>query len=66
MKEQLRHVNQLKFDMKVYHLDIYKGNEPMEVVGIRKNEVELYGDWSGGMHCAYSAGWMPLKGVLIE
>lgn len=47
MKENLRNRNQLKFDMVVYHENVYKGNAPLTVVGIRKSEVDLYGDYSG-------------------
>ena len=38
----------------------------MEVVGIRKNEVELEGDYSGGTHNVCQKDWQPLEGVLLE
>ncbi len=52
--------------MVVYHTDVYNGNEEMKVVGIRKDQVELYGDWSGGTNKAFGAAWKPLNGVLIS
>ncbi len=64
--ENLRHRDQLKFDMMVYHEKIYNGKEPMKVVGIRKDQVELEGDWSGGTHNVNQKEWMPLDGVLIK
>lgn len=65
MKENLRNRNQLQFDMVVYHERIYNGNEPLTVVGIRKTEVELHGDYSG-MGNSYGSSWLPLDGVLIK
>jgi hypothetical protein len=32
----------------VYVEDFYYGHEPFKVVGIRENQVELQGDFSGG------------------
>lgn len=49
--------------MKVYHDEIYNGKEQMKVVGIRENEVELEGDWSGGTHRVCQKDWMPIKGL---
>lgn len=48
----------------IYHKELYWGRERMEVTGIKKNEVLLKGDWSGGTHCVTQEGWMPMKGVL--
>lgn len=56
---------QLEFDMYVYHKDIYDGKEIMKVVGIRKSEVELEGDYSGGTHNTVGKQWMSIDGVLI-
>ncbi len=56
----------LKLGQKVYHQNIYWGKEQMEVVGIRKNEVELQGDYSGGTHNVCQKDWLPLEGVLLE
>lgn len=66
MKEPLRNRKQLNFDMTVYHTKVYKGNEPLKVVGIRKDSVELEGDYSGGTHGVCQRGWLPLDGVLIK
>jgi len=50
----------------VYHKDIYWGREPMKIVGIRANEVELEGDYSGGTHAVCQASWVPIEGLLFE
>lgn len=49
--------------MKVFHEKIYNGQEMMEVVGIRKTEVELEGDFSGGTNPLAQKSWMPLSGL---
>ncbi len=49
---------------KVYHKDIYRGRELMEIVGIRKDTVELEGDWSGGTHAVTQKDWMPIDGLI--
>jgi len=49
--------------MRVYHKDIYEGKEPMKIVGIRKTEVELEGDYSGGTHNMIQRDWHPIKGL---
>lgn len=62
--EPLQNRNQLNLEMKVYHKEVYDGKELLEVVGIRKNEVELYGDYSG-MGNSYGSQWMSLDGVML-
>lgn len=62
--EELRNRKQLDFDMTVYHTEVYNGKEPLKVVGIRKSEVELYGDYSG-MGNSYGAQWLHLNGVML-
>ena len=47
----------------VYHRDVYEHREPLEVVGIRKDELELEGDYSGGTSEFKQRSWMPMKGV---
>lgn len=49
---------------KVYHKDVYSGKELMEIVGIRKDTVELEGDWSGGTHAVCQKDWMPIEGLI--
>lgn len=66
MKTPIQNRSQLQFDMTVYHTEIYWGREPMKVVGIRKDSVELEGDYSGGTHNVCQRSWMPLDGVLIS
>lgn len=41
----------------VTHPLIYNNNEEMKVVGIRKDEIELEGDWSGGTHNVCEKDW---------
>ena len=64
MKEPLQNRKQLEFDMIVYHTKVYDGNESLTVVGIRKDQVELKGDYSG-VGLDNSSCWFPLDGVLI-
>lgn len=47
----------------VYHKDIYNYKEPLKVVGIRANELELEGDYSGGTSCITQKNWLPIEGV---
>lgn len=54
---------ELKIGQKVYHRDIYDHKELMEIVGLRKDEVELEGDYSGGTNNVTQKQWMPIKGV---
>ena len=54
----------IQLGTKVYHKDIYYGKELMEVVGIRKEEVELEGDFSGGTHNVCQKDWFNIKGLL--
>ena len=64
-KQPIQNRSQLKFDMSVYHRDIYNGNEEMKVVGIRKDTVELQGDYSGGTHGVCQTSWVTMDGILI-
>ena len=50
----------------VYHKDLYWGCEAMKIVGIRENEVELEGDYSGGTHGVCQRDWLPIEGLLFE
>lgn len=49
--------------MKVFHEAICNGKECTTVVGIRKEEVELEGDYSGGTHNVIGQCWFPIKGL---
>lgn len=53
----------IKLGMKVYHRDVYDCREELTVVGIRFNEVELMGDYSGGTHNVVQTSWLPLDGL---
>ena len=54
----------IELGKKVYHEAIYNGKELMEIVGIRKTEVELEGDYSGGTHNVTQSSWMPIDGLI--
>lgn len=64
-KIPIQNRKQLQFGMTVYHTKVYDGNEKLKVVGIRKDQVELQGDYSG-VGLDYSYCWLPLDGVLIS
>lgn len=51
---------------KAKHKDVYNGKEILEVVGIRANEVELEGDFSGGTHAVKQTSWLPKKGLILQ
>jgi hypothetical protein len=51
---------------KVKHKDLYNGKEVFEVVGIRKDEVELEGDFSGGTHNVVQKAWLPKEGLILQ
>jgi hypothetical protein len=41
--------------------EYYDHGEKFEVVGIRKDELELRGDWSGGTHNVDQTSWYPIE-----
>jgi hypothetical protein len=49
----------------VYIEDVYQGKEPFKVVGIRQNEIELEGDFSGGTHNVCQKDWFKDDKVFI-
>ena len=49
--------------MKVFHDDLYHGNQLMTIVGVRENSVELEGDYSGGTHAVKQRDWQSIKGT---
>jgi hypothetical protein len=55
---------ELQLGQIVYHKKLYWGREPMKVVGIRENEVELEGDYSGGTHNVCQKDWLPIEGII--
>lgn len=55
--------NHIRLYDKVIHPEIYNGNEVFTVVGIRTDELELLGDWSGGTHNVSQKGWFKRKGI---
>ena len=66
MEEIYKKQVQPTLGMLVYHEDIYNGNEKMEVVGIRKTQVELRGDYSGGTHNVVQDDWHRIDGVFLK
>lgn len=57
---------EIRLGQKVRHKEIYKGKETMEVVGLKKDEVLLKGDFSGGTHKVEQESWMPIKGLITQ
>lgn len=55
-KKELKGYNILNM-YPVYNEKIYNGHEPFKIVGIRENEVELEGDFSGGTHLVRNKDW---------
>jgi hypothetical protein len=49
----------------VYIEDVYNGKEPFKVVGIRENQVELEGDFSGGTHNICQKDWFDDDKVFV-
>jgi hypothetical protein len=41
--------------------EYYYHGETFTVVGIRENELELRGDWSGGTHNVDQSSWYPIE-----
>jgi hypothetical protein len=60
-------VENLRLGQTVYHRDVYSHAEPLKIVGIREDQVELEGDYSG-MYNQISRSWMPFvcKGLCIQ
>jgi hypothetical protein len=49
----------------VYVEGVYYGHEPFKVVGIRQNQVELEGDFSGGTHNVSQKEWFDDDRVFV-
>jgi hypothetical protein len=58
-------IEDLKINQYVYHKDIYWGRQEMKIVGLRENEVELEGDYSGGTHNSIGKQWFPIEGLSL-
>lgn len=56
----------LELGQLVYHKDIYNGREQMKIIGIRKDHVELEGDYSGGTHNVCQSDWETIEGIMLE
>jgi hypothetical protein len=46
--------------------DAVKGGELMKIVGLRENEVELEGDYSGGTNNTIGRQWFPIEGIILK
>jgi hypothetical protein len=60
-----------KLNQKVYHEEIYKGEESMTITGVKvdtkgKLMVELEGDYSGGTHNVCQREWFYADGLIYE
>lgn len=60
---KLSNKTEFKIGQTVYHRQIYDHKEPLKIVGIRENELELEGDYSGGTNNIVGKQWMPIAGV---
>ena len=60
-------MNKMKLELgqKVYHQRIYSGKEEMKIVGIREDEVELEGDYSGGTNYTIEKDWLHIEGLIF-
>lgn len=58
-------INDLKIGMIVYHRDIYNHREPLKIVAVKEDEIEVEGDFSGGTHNVIQRSWLPLKGTSV-
>jgi len=56
---------QIKLGINVRHDEVYNGNEVLKIVGIRESEIELEGDYSGGIHNLIQKDWLPIKGAFV-
>lgn len=59
-------MSKIKLGATVYHEDVYDGREPLKIVGIREDELELEGDYSGGTHAVTQKSWLRLSGVTLN
>lgn len=66
-KEKLKKLEGYIFlDMYPVYVDaIYDGHEPLKIVGIRKDEIELEGDYSGGTHGLKQKEWFKISKCFI-
>lgn len=49
----------------VYCNEIYNGYEPFKIVGIRENEIELEGDFSGGTQNVKQKDWFKKENCFV-
>jgi hypothetical protein len=56
----------MQLGQKAKHKSLYDGKQEFIIVGIRQNEVELEGDFSGGTHNVNQKSWLPIEGLIIQ
>lgn len=66
VKYKKESITEFKIFDEVVHPEIYYGNEVFVVVGIRENELELQGDWSGGTHNVSGRSWFKKEGMILK
>jgi hypothetical protein len=59
-------ITEFKIFDEVVHPEIYYGNEVFVVVGMRADELELQGDWSGGTHNVSGRSWFKKEGMILK
>lgn len=57
---------EIKLGQKVRHKEVYNGKETLEVVGLKKDEVLLKGDFHLDTNNVEEEKWMPIKGLIIK
>lgn len=55
--------DEVKLNSIVYHVDVYNYKEPLRVVGIREDQLELEGNYSEGVNNIRKKQWLPISGV---
>lgn len=55
----------IKIGDKVTHESVYNHKEILTVIGVRKDSLELEGDYSGGTNNTIQSSWLPLDKTLI-
>jgi len=58
--------NSIKIGSKVFHKEVGNGKNLLEVVGIRRTQIELDGDFSDNEKHRYQISWMPIDGILYS
>ncbi len=57
---------EFKLGQTVYHKDVYNYREELKVVGIREDQLECEGDYSGGTHNTLQRCWLTIEGISLN